>query len=135
MTGTNDHTVARSLKEPVGAEPLSVLAPDGTPRRGASAPMDAHAVLDALRLMMLSRALDDRATKLNRLGKLVPTPWAGGRLRARLRHPAAPRGGTAPGHEEAAGWLTPGGGCWTPRSTSCAGPWRRGRTDPEVTNG
>ncbi len=63
--------VARSLKEPAGAPaPLQLLRSDGSLGGGATAPMDDATARDALRLMMLSRALDERAIKMNRLGRL-----------------------------------------------------------------
>jgi pyruvate dehydrogenase E1 component alpha subunit len=49
-------------------EPLSVLDPEGTLH--AEAPLGDEQVLEALRLMLLSRALDERAIKLQRLGRL-----------------------------------------------------------------
>jgi pyruvate dehydrogenase E1 component alpha subunit len=49
-------------------EPLSVLDPEGTLQ--AEAPLGDEQVLEALRLMLLSRALDERAIKLQRLGRL-----------------------------------------------------------------
>ena len=63
--------MARTLK-PAPGQPsgLTLLLPDGTLRDGAQPPMDDDTALEALRWMMLSRALDDRAIKLNRLGRL-----------------------------------------------------------------
>jgi pyruvate dehydrogenase E1 component alpha subunit len=49
-------------------EPLSVLDPEGTLH--AEAPLGDEQVLEGLRLMLLSRALDERAIKLQRLGRL-----------------------------------------------------------------
>jgi pyruvate dehydrogenase E1 component alpha subunit len=49
-------------------EPLSVLDPEG--RLHSEAPLGDEQVLEALRLMLLSRALDERAIKLQRLGRL-----------------------------------------------------------------
>ncbi|WP_338198575.1 thiamine pyrophosphate-dependent enzyme [Candidatus Nephthysia bennettiae] len=49
-------------------EPLSILDPEG--RLHAAAPLGDEQALEALRLMLLSRALDERAIKLQRLGRL-----------------------------------------------------------------
>src|SRR5260370_31959958 len=48
--------------------PHAVLEPDGT-LRGKS-PMNAEQIIEALRLMLLSRALDELAIKLQRLGQV-----------------------------------------------------------------
>src|ERR1700730_8727956 len=53
---------------PVGA--ISVLRPDGTLRAGTQPPMADEETLAALRLMMLSRTVDDWAVRLQRLGRL-----------------------------------------------------------------
>jgi pyruvate dehydrogenase E1 component alpha subunit len=57
-----------TLREPDDVVPLQLLGADGTPL--APAPMPEQRVLEALRLMKLSRALDSFATKLQRLGRL-----------------------------------------------------------------
>jgi pyruvate dehydrogenase E1 component alpha subunit len=49
-------------------EPLSLLDPEGGLH--GEAPLGDEQVLEALRLMLLSRALDERAIKLQRLGRL-----------------------------------------------------------------
>src|SRR5690349_6132444 len=49
-------------------EPLCILDHDGSLR--GEAPLDDAQSLEALRLMLLSRALDERAIKLQRLGRL-----------------------------------------------------------------
>src|SRR5260370_8161427 len=48
--------------------PHAVLEPDGT-LRGTS-PMNAEQIIEALRLMLLSRAIDELAIKLQRLGQV-----------------------------------------------------------------
>ena len=74
-TGTHGLT-ARKISdgpEPTGnasVQLLSVLDEDGSLRTGASPPIDDSDALDALRLMMLSRSVDDRAIKLNRTGRI-----------------------------------------------------------------
>ena len=65
--------MARTLKAPTEPEtddlvPLRLLDPDGTPL--GPPPMSNARLLDALRLMKLSRALDALATKLQRLGRV-----------------------------------------------------------------
>lgn len=63
--------MARSLKQAAaGGAALRVLRPDGSLEEGAEAPLDDATAREALRLMMLSRALDERAIKMNRLGQL-----------------------------------------------------------------
>ena len=52
------------------SEAVRILQPDGKLRRGATAPMPDEETLAALRLMMLSRAVDEWAVKLQRLGRL-----------------------------------------------------------------
>jgi pyruvate dehydrogenase E1 component alpha subunit len=49
-------------------EPLRILDPDG--RLQGEPPLPDEQALEALRLMLLSRALDERAIKLQRLGRL-----------------------------------------------------------------
>lgn len=61
----------RPLTERAGAtEPLRILRPDGSLEAGGEAPMDDATSREALRLMMLSRALDERAIRMNRQGQL-----------------------------------------------------------------
>src|SRR4051794_24278617 len=57
-------------RERLAEQPLSVLLPDGLLAHGATAPMNDGEALAALRLMMLSRAVDARAIKLNRTGAI-----------------------------------------------------------------
>jgi len=52
------------------AEAVRILQPDGQLRRGHSAPMSDEETAAALRLMMLSRAVDEWAVKLQRMGRL-----------------------------------------------------------------
>jgi pyruvate dehydrogenase E1 component alpha subunit len=52
------------------SEAVRILQPDGKLTRGATAPMGDEETLAALRLMMLSRAVDEWAVKLQRLGRL-----------------------------------------------------------------
>jgi pyruvate dehydrogenase E1 component alpha subunit len=60
------------------ADPFQVLKPDGSLARGAKPTMDEEFLLEALRWMMLSRAYDERATALQRQGKLgVYSPVVG----------------------------------------------------------
>lgn len=49
---------------------LSMLDVDGSLQSNAAAPLTDAEALGALRLMMLSRAVDDRAIKLNRMGSI-----------------------------------------------------------------
>jgi pyruvate dehydrogenase E1 component alpha subunit len=51
-------------------EAIQILRPDGTLRPGSDAPMSDDETLAALRLMMLSRAVDEWAVKLQRMGRL-----------------------------------------------------------------
>jgi len=51
-------------------EAVQILKPDGTLRPGAEAPLTDDETLDALRLMMLSRAVDEWAVRLQRMGRL-----------------------------------------------------------------
>lgn len=51
-------------------EAIQVLQPDGTLGRGHQAPMSDEETLAALRLMMLSRAVDEWAVRLQRMGRL-----------------------------------------------------------------
>jgi len=51
-------------------EAVRTLQPDGKLRRGSDAPMTDGETLAALRLMMLSRAVDEWAVKLQRMGRL-----------------------------------------------------------------
>ena len=51
-------------------EAVQVLKPDGTLKSGTRAPLTDDDTLAALRLMMLSRAIDEWAVKLQRLGRL-----------------------------------------------------------------
>ena len=53
-----------------GVQLLSILNEDGDLQPEASAPLSNSETLNALRLMMLSRAVDDRAIKLNRMGRI-----------------------------------------------------------------
>lgn len=51
------------------AGPYSVLSPDGTLRSGAAALMSEDDVVSALRLMLLTRAFDDKAFRMQRQGR------------------------------------------------------------------
>jgi len=51
-------------------ETVQILKSDGTLKRGSRAPLSDDETLAALRLMMLSRAIDEWAVKLQRLGRL-----------------------------------------------------------------
>ncbi len=53
-----------------GDSALTLLDQDGSLQRGVTAPMSDSEALDALRLMMLSRAVDERAINLNRGGSI-----------------------------------------------------------------
>lgn len=68
MAGERDGVDLRGASEPDDAVPLRLLDVDGTPL--ARPPMPDELVLEALRLMKLSRALDVLAVKLQRLGHL-----------------------------------------------------------------
>jgi pyruvate dehydrogenase E1 component alpha subunit len=50
-------------------EPLRLLGPDGALAPGSEAPLDDDALLDALRLMLLSRAVDTKGFNLQRQGR------------------------------------------------------------------
>ena len=52
------------------AEPLQLLAPDGTLADGAAPALDDEALLSAWRMMLLSRTFDERAFSLQRQGRL-----------------------------------------------------------------
>src|SRR4026208_257776 len=52
------------------AEPHRVLHPDGTLSDGYTPTMDDHALLEACRMMLLSRVVDERAFSLQRQGRL-----------------------------------------------------------------
>ena len=54
----------------IPVEAISVLQPDGTLKAGTQPPMADEETLAALRLMMLSRTVDDWAVRLQRLGRL-----------------------------------------------------------------
>src|SRR2546421_12931881 len=56
----------------IPVEAISVLQPDGTLKAGTQPPMADEETLAALRLMMLSRTVDDGAVGLQRLGGLGP---------------------------------------------------------------
>ena len=51
-------------------EAVRILRPDGTLTPGAEAPLSDDETLEALRLMMLSRAVDEWAVRLQRMGRL-----------------------------------------------------------------
>src|SRR5438132_11852260 len=68
--GRREMKVTTPQAAPSELEAMRVLDEDGELGDGVEAPLDESAVLGALRLMMLSRALDERAVKLNRLGRI-----------------------------------------------------------------
>lgn len=51
------------------AEPYTVLLPDGTLRDGATPSMSDDEVVEALRLMLLTRTFDDKAFRMQRQGR------------------------------------------------------------------
>src|SRR3954447_12966823 len=52
------------------AEPYRVLSPDGALVAGSTPGLDEDALLDAWRMMLLSRTFDERAFSLQRQGRL-----------------------------------------------------------------
>src|SRR5919106_2657708 len=59
-----------SVEATVAVDRLELLDGDGTLRKGAEAPMSDELTRDALRWMLLSRVIDDRAFSLQRQGRM-----------------------------------------------------------------
>lgn len=62
--------VSRTADPEPNAEPFQVLGPDGTLTGPAEAMLPDHQVREVLRWMLLSRALDEKCTRLHRQGRL-----------------------------------------------------------------
>jgi len=61
--------VGRLCPDLVAVEPFQVLSPDGTLQPGEEPTLSPDEVVTALRLMLLSRRFDERATAMNRQGR------------------------------------------------------------------
>lgn len=66
----NANSSVTPRSSPSAEEPLSIIAHDGSLEPGAVAPVDNEAALDAFRQMLLGRLFDERATNLQRQGRL-----------------------------------------------------------------
>ncbi len=66
----SDTDLSAVLTSAGGARPSQILAPDGTVPDGYRAPLSDEELLAALRLMLLSRRVDERAFNLQRQGRL-----------------------------------------------------------------
>ena len=78
MSATAAAVPDASLATPAALEPWQVLAPDGTIADGRAPSLDDDALLEAYRLMLLSRQVDERAFSLQRQGRLGTFSQASG---------------------------------------------------------